>query len=181
MNATAALSRFTPAPRSSSPTADIAVANTSASPGWSRPSGTGRRRVRFIRLSGSRSITWLNADAPQATSAVPASIKTRRRAFGRVASSHEVPGERRGDDEEVEARLGQRDEVVRAGARLRQHDGACAGLHDRAPSGEAAETACRASRAGARSNSGLKVRSASTSDVPSTSAPFTTCAVFRNG
>ena len=41
----------------------------------------GARRVRFIRRSGPRSITWLNADAPPATSAVPASVSSRRDAF----------------------------------------------------------------------------------------------------
>jgi hypothetical protein len=76
VSATPALSRFTPAPRISRPVIESAVANTSDSAGWRRPSGTGRNRVRRIRLSAFRSITWLNADAPPATSAVPTTVST---------------------------------------------------------------------------------------------------------
>ena len=47
----------------------------------SRPSGSGRSRVRRIRLSESRSITWLNADAPPATRAVPMIVESRAATF----------------------------------------------------------------------------------------------------
>ena len=39
-----------------------------------RASGSGRSRVRRINLSDSRSHTWLSAEAPPATSAVPTSV-----------------------------------------------------------------------------------------------------------
>ena len=85
----------------------------SASTGCSRRSGTGRSRVRRISASGSRSMTWLNADAPPATSAVPTTVQTSRN-VERVAARHHVAGKRRYDDQQVQPRLGQRDEVGRA-------------------------------------------------------------------
>ena len=53
-------------------------ANASASRDVTRPSGIGRIRVRAISVSDSRSMTWLNADAPPATSAVPMIIHSSR-------------------------------------------------------------------------------------------------------
>src|SRR3954469_10843772 len=71
-----ALSRFTAVARINRPPSASAVANTNDSKGCRRPSGTGRSRVRRMRLSVWRSMTWLNADAPPATSAVPATVHT---------------------------------------------------------------------------------------------------------
>ena len=54
------------------PAAESAGRRCGASTARSRPSGSGRIRVRRISASVSRSYTWLSAAAPPATSAVPA-------------------------------------------------------------------------------------------------------------
>ncbi len=56
----------------------IAEAKSSASRGAMRPAGSGRRRVRRILASCSRSTYWFSAFVPAATSAVPTSMLTNR-------------------------------------------------------------------------------------------------------
>ena len=86
----------------------------------SRPSGIGRSRVRCISASGSRSMTWLNADAPPATSAGADAPSSSRHDVVRVAAGHHVAGERRDHDQQVQPRLRQRDEVGRCARRARR-------------------------------------------------------------
>ena len=133
--ATTAASTIDAGARTASPATDITAAKTSDSRGCRRPSGTGRSLVRRINPSGSRSITWLNADAPPATRAVPATVHTTRAASEISPPRHHIADERRADDEQVEARLRERDEVTGAAARLRDRDRFGARLQGRAPRG----------------------------------------------
>jgi hypothetical protein len=73
-SATMAAGRFTPSHSIRRPVAESAVATVRPSTGVMRPSATGRSRVRFMSRSVSRSLTWLYAAAPLATSAVPRQV-----------------------------------------------------------------------------------------------------------
>ena len=108
----------------------------------------------------------------------------------RVAAGHDVAGKSRHDDEKIQPRLGQRDKVRgrEACAPERQKPSTSyvlrplAGGRGRAyPIRDDAVLPWTAVRAGAAANKLRKLRSVSTSDVASTSAPLTTCAVLMSG
>jgi len=67
------------------PSAVMAPPNASASSGVSRPSGSGRARVRSMRASTSRSQYWLSASVPPAASTVPTARWTSRAQSGAPA------------------------------------------------------------------------------------------------
>ena len=169
----------------STPASVITIAKSSPSTGCRRCAGNGRVRVRRISASVSRSITWLNAEAPPATSPVPSSSPADAKQAERLAIAHRVAGKRRGHHEHVESRLGQREVVARAGLGLRQRSRVAASRLDRPMFRFSAAWPRSASgvRIGCtdRSKPARKVRSVSTSDVPSTAAPLTTCAVLMSG
>ena len=72
------------------------------------------RCVRRISRSVSRSQTWFSAAAPPATSAVPTSVCAASASAHAVRRGEIQPGERRDEDEQIQPRLGERDEVQRA-------------------------------------------------------------------
>src|SRR5262249_31927933 len=98
----------------------------------------------------------------------------------RLAVCHRVPGKRRHDDEQIQPRLCQRDEITGPRADRRDRDGG--GSHGRAsaPSGGFTSGLRTRTPTGSRP-ADLHVRSVSTSDVPRTSAPLTTCSVLIAG
>ena len=65
------MSAFVVAHSAAPPKATDPRAKTTAAGAPSRPAGSGRRAVRAIRASWSRSRTWLRAAAPLPVSAVP--------------------------------------------------------------------------------------------------------------
>ena len=73
-NATTAAAGVAPMPSCSIPELDRNTPNARASPGCTRPVGIGRRRVRSIAWSMSRSATWFSAAAPPATNAEPMTV-----------------------------------------------------------------------------------------------------------
>ena len=80
----------------------------------SRPRGKGLPLVRRMRRSVSRSHTWFNAAAPPATSAVPMSVCAASASATPFGDAEVKTGERRDQDEQIESRLGEREEVQRA-------------------------------------------------------------------
>ena len=138
-----------------------------------RPSATGRRRVRIIRRSSSRSSTWLIAAAPQATSAVPTHVDDQRRRIDRPRRHVVAAGARR-DDERVQPRLREDDEIVDT----RRRRDCAAGIRGHDDVGLHAVTACGAATGAV--NRTRYARSVSTSDVTKSSAPVATCAVLTS-
>ena len=69
---------FVKSARMAMPLREKKIPKRRASCGCMRPAGSGRPRVRFMRLSMSRSHHWLSAAAPPAQRAVPRSVAVRR-------------------------------------------------------------------------------------------------------
>ena len=67
-------SRLTPHHSSKNPASDSAMPKTSAARGVMRPAGSGRRSVRRMCRSASRSYHWFSVAVPEASSPVPISV-----------------------------------------------------------------------------------------------------------